>query len=223
MQQRNDNSGRPDIRAYVGTTGSGKGVSVRAHLKDTKPRRLLIWDPLGEYSEFVTRTVASIADLATAAKAKEFRVAYYPGPDSEKFADPFALFCRIAFAAGDLVMMVEELADVTRPSWAPMPWRRCTKQGRHRKLKIIAATQRPADVDKSFLGAATMIRCFMLGEPADEKTMAERLRVPLLDVQQLVTSEQEKNGWINVTINYLERDVRARIITPGTIKLKRKA
>lgn len=218
MQQGNDNSGRPDIRAYVGTTGSGKGVSVRAHLRDTKPARLLIWDPLGEYGEFVTRTVARIDQLALAAKAPAFRVAFYPGPDSEKFADPFALFCRIAFAAGDLTMLVEELADVTRPSWAPMPWRRCTKQGRHRKLKIVAATQRPADVDKNFLGAATMIRCFMLGEPADEKTMAERLRVPLADVQQLVTVEKGST----TTINYLERDVRARNTTPGSLKLTRR-
>lgn len=218
MQQRNDNSSRPDISAYVGTTGSGKGVSVRERLSEEKPRRLLIWDPLGEYGEFVTRTVTRLDDLAQSAKAGEFRVAYWPGPDSTKFADKFALFCRIVFAAGDLTMMVEELADVTTASWAPVPWRRCTKQGRHRKLCIIASTQRPADVDKSFLSSCTFIRCFQLGEPNDEKAMAARLRVPVEDVAKLVTTD---TGTLT-TINYLDRDVRAKTTTPGVKKLRRK-
>ncbi len=215
---RNNNSNRPDIRAYIGATGSGKGVSVRAHLKAERPTRMLVWDPLGEYGDFVTATVGDLAKLGQAAQRATFRVAYWPGNDPKEYAERFAMFCRIAFAAGDLLMLVEELADVTSPSFAPQPWRRCTTQGRHRGLRIVAASQRPAQVDKQFLGGCTYIRCFTLRYPADRTAMAQCMDVPQPQVAALVTIEDERR----TTINYIERDFREGKTTTGAIKLTRK-
>lgn len=215
---RNNNSNRPDIRAYIGATGSGKGVSVRDHLAADKPRRLLVWDPLGEYGSFVTVTTGELADLARRAIPPTFRVAYWPGNDPTKYAERFALFCRIAFAAGDCTMLVEELADVTGPSYAPPAWRRCTTQGRHRGLRIIAASQRPAQVDKQFLGGCTYIRCFTLRYPADRAAMAACMDVPLSEIASLVTVEKG-----NVTtINFIERDFREQKSNRGSIKKTRR-
>ena len=42
----------PSIEAYIGATGSGKGVSIKKRLGALKPRRLLIWDPRNEYGDF---------------------------------------------------------------------------------------------------------------------------------------------------------------------------
>ena len=94
-----DNSNRPDLRAYIGATGSGKGVSVREHLKATKPDRFVAWDPLQEYAGF-GRTVKSIPELCQALKAKRFAVAFDPGPDPDTYAAKFDLLCRAVFAAG---------------------------------------------------------------------------------------------------------------------------
>ena len=210
-----DNSHRPDIRAYLGATGSGKGVSVREALKRDKPRRLLVWDPLGEYGQFCTVTTGDLAAVAQACKAARFSVAYWPGADPTRYAERFAVWCRVAFAAGDCVALVEELADVTSPSFAPQPWRRLTTQGRHRGLKVWACSQRPAQVDKQFLGGCTLIRCFTLRYPADRQAMAGAMSVPLADIDQLETVETESG----VTINFIERDFRARKTTTGSIKL----
>lgn len=214
----NNNSNRPDIRAYIGATGSGKGVSVREHLGIDRPARLLVWDPLGEYGEFVKITTDRPGDVARVAAGKTFAIAYWPGPDVSKYPERFEMFCRIAFAAGNCTMLVEELADVTTPSHAPMAWRQCTKKGRHRGLRIIAASQRPADVDKHYLGGCTYIRCFTLNGKRDRDTMAEMMDVPIDAIKALSTVEAGKV----TTIKYLDRDKRLNKTTPGTIVKRRK-
>lgn len=209
-----DNSNRPDIRAYIGATGSGKGVSIREHLQAEKPSRLLVWDPLGEYGQFAARET-QLASVALAMKAPAFRVSYWPGNDPRQYAGRFAVFCRAAFAAGNLTMLVEELADVTSASHAPLEWRRCTTQGRHRGLRIVAASQRPAQVDKQFLGGCTYIRCFTLRYPADRAAMAGAMDVPASEISSLTTVETTRG----TEITYLERDFREGKTTRGTRRL----
>lgn len=208
-----NNANEPDIRAYIGATGSGKGVSIREHLDRSKPTRLLVWDPLNEYATYAKRET-TLAGLAKTLKARTFKVAYWPGADVRTYEDKFAVFCRAAFAAGDLTMLVEELADVTSPARAPMEWRRCTTQGRHRGLRIVAASQRPAQVDKQFLGGCTYIRCFTLRYPADRQAMAGAMDVPLQDVASLATVKDAKG----TVITYLERDFRGGKATRGTLR-----
>ena len=199
-----DNSNRPDIRAYIGATGSGKGVSVREHLKASKPTRLVIWDPLREYHAF-GRLVGSIPELCKAMKGECFAVVFWPGEELDKFPKSFDLFCRAVFSAGNVTVHIEELADVTTPSHAPPSWRRLTKQGRHRGLRIIAATQRPADCDKAFLSGATYIRGFTLRWPKDRKVLAECMDEPLIEIGSLTTVE--KAGKTEIT--FLEKDFRS--------------
>lgn len=210
-----DNSNRPDIRAYIGATGSGKGVSIREHLEREKPLRLLVWDPLNEYSKFA-KPVRTLGEVARAAKAARFAVAFNPGANLKEFAAKFAMFCRIAFAAGNLKLLVEELADVTGPSFAPLEWRRCTTQGRHRGLQIVAASQRPAQVDKQFLGGCTYIRCFTLRYPADRQAMAGAMDVPLPDIASLSTIENAAG----TVITYVEKDFRDGTTQRKQINLK---
>lgn len=200
-----NNANRPDIRAYIGATGSGKGVSIRAHLKAEKPERLLVWDPLDEYHAFArAASVAGVVDtIAKAGPAGPFRVRFTPADTTDQ-KKAFALLCQVARRAGNLTFLVEELADVTTPSYAPPAWRRITTMGRHAGLKVIAASQRPAMVDKAFLGNATYVRCFTLREHSDHVRMASALAVPLDTIRGLQTIEGERA----TSIAYVERDFR---------------
>lgn len=210
-----NNSNDPDIRAYIGATGSGKGVSIREALRRDRPKRLIIWDTLSEYSEFA-KPVASLSQAIAAMSAKTFAVAFAPGGDMAAMPDKFALLCRAAFAAGDCTLLVEELADVTSPSHAPDAWRKITTQGRHRGLTVIAATQRPAHVDKHFLGGCTYLRCFTLRYEQDRKAMAGAMDVSVSEINALRTLRTPAG----TEINYIERDFRIEKTTKGTIKLK---
>lgn len=215
-----NNANRPDIRAYIGATGSGKGVSIRAHLRREKPTRLIVWDPLGEYAEFA-RPVATLPDLVKAvskAGRGKLAIAYTPRQGTD-YRKAFELFCALCVRLGDCTMLVEELGEVTSPSWAPPTWRKATTQGRHAGLRIIAASQRPAMIDKGFLGGCTYIRCFTLRYPADRQAMAGAMDVPLVEIAKLTTVEDDRG----TSITYIERDFREGWVKTHTERLKKRA
>lgn len=212
---------KPRIEAYIGASGSGKGVSINRRLAELKPRRLLIWDPRDEYGKHAPRA-ARLADLVAAFKqpGQAVRVRYVAG-GAMKLADAFGLVCSLAFEAGDMVFLAEELSDVTTASHAPPAWRRVITQGRHRALHVIGAAQRPALIDKSFLGNVTYARCFTLRYQDDRRAMARCLDVPEARVAELQTIEDEERG--TTRIAYLERDFRGGAATAGSISLRRKS
>lgn len=210
---------RPQIDAYIGASGSGKGVSINAALLELRPARLLIWDPRDEYGKHAPgfRSLPALVAAFGRAGAKPIRARYVPG-SAVKLADAFALVCALAFEAGALVFLAEELSDTTTASHAPAAWRRVITQGRHRGLHIIGAAQRPALIDKTFLGNATYIRCFTLRYRDDRAAMSRALDVPEARVQALQTVEAG-----NVTrIAYVERDFRAGMLRDGVITLRRR-
>lgn len=215
-----DNTNKPNIRGYIGSTGSGKGVSVRALLKAERPARLLIWDPLNEYGAFCKVRTSDPVAMARAVNdtGAPFSVAFFPGKDVRTYERPFEQFCRVAWSAGRCTVLVEELADVTTASYAPPLWSSLTRRGRHRGLSLIACTQRPAKIDKDFLGNATYVRCFTMRFQDDQRALAAVLGVPLADVAALKTTEGEKA----TVIEYIERDFRGGSSQKGSIRLPRR-
>jgi hypothetical protein len=194
----------PSIEAYIGATGSGKGVSIKRRLDALKPKRLLIWDPRDEYGKYAPAvTDAKALVQAWHLKSGPVKTRYVAG-DGKPLAEQFDLVCRLAFAAGNLVFLAEELSDVTKPSWAPAAWRRIITQGRHQGLMVLGAAQRPALIDKSFLGGCTYIRAFNLRYDDDRRAMAKALDVVQARVDALRTLKDARG----TVIGYLERDFR---------------
>lgn len=210
---------KPRIEAYIGASGSGKGVSINRRLAELKPPRLLIWDTRDEYGKHAPGydSLPHLVGAFKHAKGGKVRARFVPGPEM-KLAEAFGFVCRLAFEAGNLVFLAEELSDVTTPSHAPPAWKQVNTQGRHRGLHVIGAAQRPALIDKTFLGNATFARCFTLRYANDRKAMAEALDVPLEQINALQTIESERG----TVINYLERHFRnAEPAQTGQIKLTR--
>lgn len=212
---------RADVRAFVGATGSGKGVGIREHLKADKPTRLIVFDPMHEYGD-LARPVQTVAQVIAAMKRPHFKVVWQPDDDTDfdgkAFKAQFALFCKAAFLVGDLCMLVEELELVTKPTWAPAAWRNCTKRGRHQGLQIMAATQRPADADKAFWSSCTYIRCHALRETEDGQRMARVLKVPYEQIDKLQTVAISAS---KTRITYYEKDFNAATSGEKTITLTR--
>lgn len=199
-------SNEPQIEAYIGASGSGKGVSLNRRLKELAPRRLIIWDPRDEYGKHAAKftSLKALAQAVAVAGGKGFRVRFVAG-DAIKLDVAFAFVCRLAFEAGDVVFLAEELSDVTSASQAPPAWRKVITQGRHQALIVLAAAQRPALIDKTLLGNCTYIRCFTLRYSDDRRAMAKAMDVDEASITELVTVKRARG----VTINYLERDFRA--------------
>lgn len=209
----------PQIEAYIGASGSGKGVSLNRRLAELQPARLLIWDPRDEYGKHAPRftSLAALARYVAAAGSGPFRARFVC--EGKGLRQAFGFVCRLAFDAGNLAFLAEELSDVTgaSPSATPDEWRKVITQGRHQGLIVLGAAQRPALIDKTLLGNCTLIRCFTLRYREDRRAMAQAMDVDEARITALKTVKDQRG----VVIGYLERDFRhdddARA---GTIKLR---
>lgn len=190
----------------MGASGSGKSLFVKRALIAAMPIRLMIWDPQQEYGNHGA-VLTRLADVVTACQQPRFGVVFQPTGDTEAAKKQFDLFCKIAYAAGNLTLVCEELAFVTSPSWAPAGWSQCTLKGRHKGLKIYGLSQRPAAIDKNFFGNATSIRTGRLNFAADVKVLANVLQVPAEQVQALKPLE------------YIERDMGTGAVHRGKLKI----
>lgn len=129
----------------------------------------------GAQAELVPK-LAALLDRARAERS--FGLRYVPprGTDAE-LAVRFDAFCSIAFDLGDLLMVVEELQRVTKPSWAPAAWSDCTLRGGHEGLSIIGVSQRPASVDKNFFSNCSTVSTCRLNFADDIACLANVLGV----------------------------------------------
>jgi hypothetical protein len=164
----------------------GKGVWLKQRLSSLKPARLLIWDTNDEYDR-QARAVATLAELVQAIAAPRFAVRYVPRSRKDKdLRAEFETFCLIAYAAKESVIVVEELADVTSPSFAPPAWRKLNTRGRHHQgLTIYWCSQSPAFVDKASMGNATHLHVGYLGEPRHRQAAAAHLGCTADDIDAL--------------------------------------
>lgn len=202
--QKNDAS----IIAVIGATGSGKGVFIKHYGIKKADKRLLIWDYMREYQGFADLVTENMSEVIQAMKGSAFKIAFRPSFDDKVRAKQFDLFCRAAHAAGNLLMVVEELAFVTTPSFAPAGWKMVTSTGRHKGLRIIGASQRPAQVDKAYWSNVTEIHCGFLNYDDDLRTMSRALGVPVADIQGLEP------------LAYIHKNVRTKQISFGRVKPK---
>lgn len=196
-------SSKANIVAVMGGSGSGKSTYIKREIERTKPKRLIIFDVMHEYHS-LGDVVTTCSGLVSQIKKKSFAVVFFAS--SKNIQEQFDFVCKVAFAAGDLTLVVEELNRVTQPNRAPPHWQDCTSRGRHKGMSIYGASQRPAGVDKDFFSNATKIRTGRLNFDADIKTLANVLNVGRPDISNLKPLE------------YLERDMSGGDVVSGVLR-----
>ncbi len=200
------------IIAAMGASGSGKSLFVKGDLRRLRPPRLLIWSPLEDTDQYAKhgRLVDSMTDLRETVRAPRFSLVYQPGGQFSSWPDQFDALCQIAFTLGNVVLVVEELGDVTKPHQAPEWWSRVTRQGRHRGMRVYGTSQRPAAVDKNFFSNASMVRSGRLNHRADVQTLAAVLRVKDDEVGALKPLE------------FIQRDMLTGVVSRGKVQIRSK-
>jgi len=179
------------IWAVIGASGSGKSAFVKSVLlKPAAARaRLVVWDYMREYDGLTTAQVEDIPALVEAVRGKRFAVAFRPSFDGKLRARQFEHFCRVGYALGACTVVVEELAFVTMPSFAPPAWSMVTCTGRHKGLTVIGCSQRPAQIDKNFLGNCSTVHCGRLNDVNDVRVMARCVGAAESDLRALAPLE----------------------------------
>lgn len=178
---------KASITAVLGASGSGKSRSIKTFLDAENIQRLLIWDMEAEYSKFAKPVTNSNQLIDILQGHKKFKIAYQI-PDNDPRVDykaEFDRFCGLAKKVGNLTVVVDELRFVTSPVHAPRAWSNVAMRGRHAGLSVIGASQRPASIDKDFLGNCTQITTFRLVYPDDRIAVAKAMNEPVTSVEAL--------------------------------------
>ncbi len=200
------------LDAVFGAQRSGKSCRMKIDTVIAKPPRLMVWDPKHEYSGFGTVIDDDLPQLARGVTGHDrFRLVFWPKLSRAAMRRQFDVFCKLANRATNVRLVVDELGDVTESNWAPEGWDIVTRQGGHARLVVQAASQRPAEVDKTFFGNATRILSFRLNADGDLDRISKRMRVPAATIEQLAKLE------------YFERDMTTgavvkKKIGPGELK-----
>ena len=171
------NTNTAKVIAIMGATGCGKTTTLRALLAKPKRRRTIIWspkEPIDNYAALyagstVVNSASEVLRMVKAAGKGEFHIVFRPRLNREIDQAQFGAVCKIAMAARNVTMVVDELHTVTRPSWAPDGWSELIMMGRGYGCEVFGLSQRPASIDKDFLSNASMVQTGRLafGEDCD--------------------------------------------------------
>jgi hypothetical protein len=170
------------ITTIYGGTGCGKSTYVKRALSGA--RRVVVFDPQGEYGPHCGGEVArSPVDLLKAMEQDwvGYRIAYQP----DGMADMVEELDRVAkvlwdtqeIASGMAATLVIEEANIGYPN-EKLPKgkrgvQRLVLQGRHVDVRLVAVSQRPANVNTDLRGNAGRVLIFRLAEYVDRQAIVK--------------------------------------------------
>lgn len=196
---------RPDSVTFVaGARGSGKSSWLKQYARGFG--RVAVWDPMLEYGAALgaptVRAPTALLSVLHTAPVLIFSPEVV-SPES------FDFFSQVAWVRGAGLVLVDELATVTHSGKASSWWGRLLREGRHKKIEIAAAAQRPAEIDKTIIGNATRLIVFRLGRLIDRRLMADELDIDRAEIDTLEPLE------------FLDADRLTRKITRSSIVFAR--
>lgn len=174
--------------AVVGTSGSGKTTLIKRLLDiDPDPVQIIVdskpddaWEPRQWWD-----TRASVRDrpvLLPHMRIKYLRPGRYVyRPEEPPYADPRnpILFARI-LRTGKLTLVFDELNDFANGSYVIPSVNKLFRQGRSKRVRIIAGFQRPAQIPIGALSEITKAVVFALRRGEDRKRMAADIHPGLI-------------------------------------------
>lgn len=173
---------------------SGTGKSYKAKLLTSKIKRLVIFDPMYEYSGRRFATVGGLMAFARKNYASGFRAVFAPAYASEVVSlDELSrelLSLQKGQKGAKITLLVDEL-DLSYPSGVRRISPRhafgfLCMRGRHFGINLVGVSQRPSQVDISFRANLSAVYYFRLAEPADMDTALKNLgREWRVEVQNL--------------------------------------
>lgn len=181
-----------DIRFYCGTSGSGKSHQIKEDIENEK--RVLIFDPEGEYSSKggKFKTAKAFTQMQPFVEAVEknkngnFRFALQADG-----AQAFEFFCMVNWVLAQdvhkpVVCAVDELAGVEKTaSKAQGTWHKILTRGRKHQIKVRAGAQSPTEVSKTIMRQRSHLWVGHMTRMPDWQYIANEIPVTVEDLRGL--------------------------------------
>lgn len=155
----------PENWLYLGQGGTGKSTLLRHHLKGRS--RVVFHDPNSEDAirDHCRRVAFTRADLIREVSKKSFVVAWRGYQVYED--DAFEMANRIAYAAEDCTVVMEELDTFSSAGDKPIWAYRLVHVGRHRGCRVMMTARCPYDIPRKLTRNVTRIMAGRTPEPRD--------------------------------------------------------
>jgi len=171
---------------FVGRRGSGKSTQLKLLIR--KSKRIIVYDPMGEYARsYIYKKCTTIKEVKNALKSgwgKGFKIAYIPkAPYPKRLHELGILLLHLQEPYNaekdkrELTFIIEEMNlgyPVTKLPDELNGMPSLTLQGRHYGINIIGVTQRPALVSKDYRANIENTYVFALEEPDDIEQVAKK-------------------------------------------------
>ena len=188
-----DNNLPAQIEFICGSSGTGKSHLIKQRI--AKEREVLVWDAKNEYGDLPGfRSTHNLLEFVQLAR-QGGRIAFAAPPSL------FDAYCRVVWARGGCLNIVEELGAVTGTAKARDTWHLICSQGRGYGIRTIGIAQRVAEVDKTLIGNLSLLHVRRLAYVEDQQRMASLLGVSRERVAALT-------GY-----HYLERNIGTGIVS----------
>jgi len=162
-----------DIRVFLGKSGSGK--STLARFQARRFRRQMIFNPNlepdWEKGAIVCADPAYLVQLCR--RDGPLRVCWQGMGLAEGNEEAFEFANRCALAAGDMVLIWDEVDRFSTAARMPTHAKRIVNAGRHAGLRVFACSRRPYMMNRELTALATRMAIFRTTEPRDLKYFAE--------------------------------------------------
>ncbi len=182
------------LTLIVGATRSGKTHWTMQELN--KHKRIIVWDikhDLNEFKGFIRCTdKKELIKVLFKNKNKPLKITF-SGKESD-----FDLWCKLAYTwakDGKCAIVADELSDVTTISKAPPAWGQIIRKVLCTGTDVYAITQRPAEIDKTTVGNATIFHVHRMSRAKDRKYISEEMDVKKQIIDELNDRDYvEKNN-----------------------------
>ena len=171
----------------TGGTGSGKTTWVRKCKTLSGAKIQLLWDPdRSHYAVHLASKPQFLRGVRDGIRSgKPVRLAL----SVDATEDNFQWFCNVVWAAccasRPMVVVVEELAEVTQPGKAKGAWQTLLNRGRKYGVRIVAISQRPQEIDKTTLTQCSTKVTGALDRHVDRQVMARELSTTPEKIEEL--------------------------------------
>lgn len=134
-------------RIISGRRGCGKTSLAKKFCQDC--RRIIYYDPLGEYTEgvvFVFEDLQKLKDFWAKIQHGNFRIIYRPLHPERMFDCEFDSICELVNKSKNLIFLVENLDQHCEPSMS-LPLKELIRDGCDKQIELIGTTQKPQAID----------------------------------------------------------------------------
>ncbi|MCK4529518.1 hypothetical protein KAW18_19310 [candidate division WOR-3 bacterium] len=169
------------ITAIFGKSGSGKSYLTKEILSKYKGS-FVIWDFIGEHTGGII-----FDDLKPFLVYTKQQIRYKQKIRAilrleEEYFDQV---CFVVKEIGNMFFVIEEIEEVTINGKCPKNLASLLRFGRHKNVRILATSKRPAETPRLYTSQATMLIIFQIREPIDLSWLRKYAGIDIRKVQNL--------------------------------------